>query len=888
MTNEDNEVEDSNNNDKKVGKHNRIETIGPEDIEEYFRQHNIPYSEDTYESLTADDIFAIVNGTYDGPKEKTGKSSDSLAQETDSNIYQWKFSECKEAFGKDWSISIPDGFTVLESLEGRDFEAVPSGWENDRQMAPVHIYAGMRVGSQVSGTDEVFHPLAKLGLAETIVTNKASSLGNLFGTTAEVFGVGTEKVCAYAMINDTDNDSYSYQCQVLMGDEEQGIRVQTQTITAENKQQLTESIKRWIGTFTNRANNKKAICCYDSPEIKTDLANGDTSSFKKATDHIQAEYLFSIKGRMAAFQSNSDNGYINGSAKELKAILEDALTLKLFYCQKADALLNGLDFSGISVETIQSIFAILKELGQTITTGKVNGEEAIAEVPKELLQLQKGWEEKEAQLLRNSKAKSKEEADIDAITGDYSPDELNELIKQIPEGELTDLVENGKKIKSVLDASWGNRLKEHEEELNKKEFINSLDVRKEIRSIVNDRDNYAQLYAKLIHQIRINGEKEFNNSPSPDVIGVEAVYNLMKTIKGYIDGWSVLFDLSGDAAEIRNDGTNNYIIDESVTEDLSIWEKLYRSFPEGSSKFMQGQLRLIARSLEKTISASDKEIEKLNKQKSDVDYSINNCETEIKDLSEKLYMKLSEIDDWLSEQKSKIQGSVKDKEQALENTKSELVSAENELAHLSFLKFNRKKELQGIIDQLKWEVSDKERDIESERGKEIEYEKQAEYMKDTEREPLNKQSDRLDELKKQVSELSDKIGRIEDEIFNNRHRISVINESITNLQNGVRDDRVERIISEESQRLVNKSKSRHDTVTAKIKLKPTDSQRQNQMDKERILELLADSYDGLTASEIGNSLGLSLARSTALLTQLCKEGTVEREVIRKIAYFRLA
>lgn len=69
--------------------------------------------------------------------------------------------------------------------------------------------------------------------------------------------------------------------------------------------------------------------------------------------------------------------------------------------------------------------------------------------------------------------------------------------------------------------------------------------------------------------------------------------------------------------------------------------------------------------------------------------------------------------------------------------------------------------------------------------------------------------------------------------------------------------------------------------------KPTKTQKENAEIKERILEELAEA-EGLTATEVSVAIGITLAKATALLTQLVKAETVARKVDKKIARFYIA
>ncbi len=64
----------------------------------------------------------------------------------------------------------------------------------------------------------------------------------------------------------------------------------------------------------------------------------------------------------------------------------------------------------------------------------------------------------------------------------------------------------------------------------------------------------------------------------------------------------------------------------------------------------------------------------------------------------------------------------------------------------------------------------------------------------------------------------------------------------------------------------------------------TKTQKENIAIKEAIVEALAES-EGMTATEVANAVNISLAKATALLTQLVKADAIKREVEKKVAHF---
>ena len=68
--------------------------------------------------------------------------------------------------------------------------------------------------------------------------------------------------------------------------------------------------------------------------------------------------------------------------------------------------------------------------------------------------------------------------------------------------------------------------------------------------------------------------------------------------------------------------------------------------------------------------------------------------------------------------------------------------------------------------------------------------------------------------------------------------------------------------------------------------KPTKTQVENMAIKEAIKEALSEA-EGMTATEVASAVGVSLAKATALLTQLVKSEEVKRNVEKKVAHFSI-
>ena len=64
----------------------------------------------------------------------------------------------------------------------------------------------------------------------------------------------------------------------------------------------------------------------------------------------------------------------------------------------------------------------------------------------------------------------------------------------------------------------------------------------------------------------------------------------------------------------------------------------------------------------------------------------------------------------------------------------------------------------------------------------------------------------------------------------------------------------------------------------------TKTQKENVAIKDEIKTALSEA-ESMTATEVATAVNVSLAKATALLTQLYKSGEIKREVVKKVAHF---
>ena len=70
--------------------------------------------------------------------------------------------------------------------------------------------------------------------------------------------------------------------------------------------------------------------------------------------------------------------------------------------------------------------------------------------------------------------------------------------------------------------------------------------------------------------------------------------------------------------------------------------------------------------------------------------------------------------------------------------------------------------------------------------------------------------------------------------------------------------------------------------------KPTKTQRENEEFKVKIVDMLTEEVDGMTATEIGSALAVSCQKASAILSQMVKAEVVRKVKSGKVTRFVLA
>jgi len=315
----------------------------------------------------------------------------------DNAIYRWTFHNGRRARGDGWSIAIPDGFVVTESLEGRAFESRPDMEEDDNGYYPILILPGVETISQMGEDMWLYHPIARAGIAKMIYVDQMGLMKKMTGIKSEIMSCGFSDIAAIVLIGHTADGTYSYQCSLLTAKKQQLLRVQTlYAITADRKKDLSRSVIEWLQTFRFDEPNpympKEAKI--ESSKVLNDLLKGDFASFKSALESADLEYKVALGSGVKSLKAMVDDDLLDedDSIASARETLAEAMGVDEFYHIKADELVEKLKDAHVSAPIMKEVYSQLKGFINVSFSITINGKEITVNETDKIKEIQKKWE----------------------------------------------------------------------------------------------------------------------------------------------------------------------------------------------------------------------------------------------------------------------------------------------------------------------------------------------------------------------------------------------------------------------------------------------------------------------------------------------------------------
>lgn len=331
-------------------------------------------------------LLDVLNATtgYDSKKYKEGEQlatgagidlDDSPIGDTEWDAFNWTFTNGVTYKGGGWNVTVPDGFIVRRSNEGiprtckkREFEMIPIGFKiNSRKKAmPLYILDGGKRETYLKKNSWPYHLTARKGYAYYLSTKFAKDTALMLDCPPDVLATAWDDLFAVIQVHDTGSESYSFICQVYSEKEIQTFRVQTGSMTAEQKKRLAKSVIKWIETVKYDTPNyncpKSAVISRDTV-FNPIMDRHDLSLFKEAIEQAKVECETAVYGYRYAMLYEYEIGFIDKEEYEerLKTNLNEGLEVIEYYYEKIDEVINRIIAADIPVDTAKKVFKIIHE-----------------------------------------------------------------------------------------------------------------------------------------------------------------------------------------------------------------------------------------------------------------------------------------------------------------------------------------------------------------------------------------------------------------------------------------------------------------------------------------------------------------------------------------------
>lgn len=294
----------------------------------------------------------------------------------DPNMFRWTFTSGKTAKTDDWTMSIPDGFKSIKPIDqDRAFTLVPES-ENSLSLEGYHIsiLPGGK-NAALLADKEYWHPYptARKGVSALLHAMFSEQIGGLsaklMGVAAvgEIYATAWDDVSGIVEIFDTDDSSYSFQCQIDRGDGTYMLRIQTLSINDEQKYDLLDSVIKLLHTI--KFNNPNTVCpqkfLIENEDVYLDLVKGKTTKFEEAIDQINAARNAVYNGQIKLMTLMAEYGTMDVTCKRghdyIEQIHKDVIDV-MDHCYKlVDKLISRL-VDNKTVSVMPAVLEKLKEL----------------------------------------------------------------------------------------------------------------------------------------------------------------------------------------------------------------------------------------------------------------------------------------------------------------------------------------------------------------------------------------------------------------------------------------------------------------------------------------------------------------------------------------------
>ena len=385
-------------------------------IKTEFVGHEGEYDESVDGEAQNEELMNLLGGLFNLNKENA--SVDNSSKNTNNNkfvsselnklyagkknndMFKWTFTSGKTAKTDDWTMKIPDGFTTIRPFDGkRAFTLVP---ESEKGYNPgnhtVCILPGVK-GTALLAKEDRWIPHLKARKASSalchVAFSKETGQGDL-GLLGEMHTIAWDDMSALIEIYDTDNDSYSFQCQIDRGDGSYLIRIQTTSISEAQKYDLLDSIEKMLHTV--KFNSPNSICpsrfLIEEDRVYRDLVNGKKQKFEEAIDQISLACTVTYLGNINKLEYMDEYGIIDLNDKrvldELQQVHNDTIEV-MDYCYKlVDKVIKKLVDNNIK-SVLPDVLTKMQDLFNGYPKTTLDSQTITAPPTDDLTKIKEGW-----------------------------------------------------------------------------------------------------------------------------------------------------------------------------------------------------------------------------------------------------------------------------------------------------------------------------------------------------------------------------------------------------------------------------------------------------------------------------------------------------------------
>lgn len=337
-------------------------------------------------------------------------------EDTGFDMYAWTFTKEVRRKVADWSVGIPDGFSLIPSENNLPFEAVPLGQEDvDEEKRKVWIASRKDQPFEIN-IPMLYSPYARKGYMDV----QAAAIANAYQSTGmmeicsgapDAFTIVSGDVCAFVVIFQIEDGTTDYTILIPMGKSARVLETRISFVTPEQRKSLEHSLVEWVKTFRGGMRNfpVQTVPALSDINLVKQMKHGQFSAFELAVKQAHEEISYSLVGliHLVRYRINNNIPMENVEAA-IREVCEHGSEVAAFYTHLADELDGKLQREKLSSEAMLCVYTKFLELFTNINDVNeinVNGTSIQFSLPDDVKKIRRKW----ATVVENAKRQREEE-----------------------------------------------------------------------------------------------------------------------------------------------------------------------------------------------------------------------------------------------------------------------------------------------------------------------------------------------------------------------------------------------------------------------------------------------------------------------------------------------